>query len=100
MADRKASGGEAEPVAWQYRHESNDGWCMLKDGIDPTEFLKQWSGIKYIVRPLYATAPEGQASVVRVPKVRTNHYRNKEKAARLQAIVDKKYAALGKETKT
>jgi hypothetical protein len=57
VAQRPADSGE--PVAWQYKHESNgdDGWCMLKAGDDPTEFLKQWPSIKYDVRPLYASPP-------------------------------------------
>jgi len=35
--------------------------------------------------------PAGNAAVARVPKVRTSHHRNKEEAARLQELVDKRY---------
>lgn len=50
---------EVEAVAFQYKYESGDDdtWYMLKGGVSPTEFLKQWPDIKFIIRPLYATPP-------------------------------------------
>lgn len=47
-------------------------------------------------RVIEALRPVVQTSEVqsaRVPKVRTSHHRNKEEAARLQALVDKRFAA-------
>jgi hypothetical protein len=40
-----------------------------------------------------ALAPSNGAVEARVPKVRTSHHRNKEEAARLQALVDERYAS-------
>lgn len=41
---------------------------------------------------LPATSTGGEEPVARVPKVRTSHHRNKEEAARLQELIDKRYA--------
>ena len=49
---------------------------------------------------LAAQSPTAPVETPRIPKVRTSHHRNKEEAARLQALVDERYAqsSAGRET--
>jgi hypothetical protein len=53
--------------------------------LSPAEILESFR--KSALREMRGDEP------ARAPKVRTNHHRNKEEAARLQALVDERYAA-------
>jgi|SRR6185369_7758836 len=50
------------------------------------------SAAEAIVAALRAAPARCDAQSARVPKVRTSHHRNKEEAARLQALVAERYA--------
>ena len=86
-----------DAVREAFRHVEQPDWNFLYEKLGYGGEASYWRAVFTDVEtalraaPSASAGPQAEGVAERTPKVRTSHHRNKEEAARLQALVDERY---------